>query len=582
VGAVAACALAASCPAAAKPPGFAPAVKLKDAAGGDEPRLAFTPDDRRFATANDANTGELEIYTSSDRGRSWARTPGTVPGQQGATIDTEIVATRTGRIVATELDAVGLTFVTGYSDDGGKTWTASQGTSLPDIDRPWMAVGPDDATTHQPRVYLLFHNLASGVAEHNMYVATSTDGGASFGPPVPLTLPGSQAYSDLQCADSGAPSSLNVNPKTGQIYAVWGTRTSPVGGCGAAVFGTVEANVVGETRIWTATSKDGSVGSWNDSLATDAGNKTVSASFEPAAIDRAGTLYVAYAETAHPYPDFAGAAIKYVYAPANLASWSAPKVVSPAGPVGHYDPSIVAAKPGELALAYYTGVPRAPGKDPAWYVRLALVHGATGAPRVEETQVSPIPAYAQSANAMGGSCSSGPEPGLENGFACDRASDDWALGIDSACRLTVVFPTVKNDAPGSDAGTFASTQRSGDTPCGTASAVGRDLARRIEIAHLGGHASRLRRQWRQHGPSLRAKTTRGTASGAIATVYRLDGRRRVLIARSTNGVSLGTHPRALRMRLAGDVDIVPGLYLSAVDATIAGVHVRRARTFRLR
>jgi len=158
-------------------------------------------------------------------------------------------------------------------------------------------------------------------------------------------------------------------------------------------------------------------------------------------------------------------------APANLASWSAPKVVSPAGPVGHYDPSIVAAKPGELALAYYTGVPRAPGKDPAWYVRLALVHGATGAPRVEETQVSPIPAYAQSANAMGGSCSSGPEPGLENGFACDRASDDWALGIDSACRLTVVFPTVKNDAPGSDAGTFASTQRSGDTPCGTASAV---------------------------------------------------------------------------------------------------------------
>ena len=65
-------------------------------------------------------------------------------------------------------------------------------------------------------------------------------------------------------------------------------------------------------------------------------------------------------------------------------------------------------------------------------------------------------------------------------------------------------------------------------------------------------------------------------------MYRLDGRRRVLIARSTNGVSLGTHPRALRMRLAGDVDIVPGLYLSAVDATIAGVHVRRARTFKLR
>ncbi|HEX8075097.1 MAG TPA: sialidase family protein, partial [Thermoleophilaceae bacterium] len=512
-GAATCVALLSCAPAAAKAPAFAPAVKLPGAGGRTEPRIAYTPAGRPFVISNDGDSGLATVYTTGDGGATWTRTPSTFPGQQAPTIDTEIVATGTGRLVATELDAAALTFVTGYSDDGGRRWSPSRGTSLPDIDRPWMAVGPDDPATHRPRVYLLFHNLASGIVEHNMYVMTSTDGGESFGAPVPLTLPGSQAYADLQCADSGAPSSLNVNPRSGQVYAVWGTRTSPVGGCGAAVFGTIEANVVGETRVWVATSGDGSLGSWKESLAADAGDKTVSASFEPAAIDRAGTVYVAYAETANPYPDFSRAAVKYVHAPADLSRWSAPKVVAPAGPVGQYDPSIVAGDGGQLALAYYKGEPRE-GRTPVWYVHAALVHGATAAaPTVEETRVSPIPAYAQSANDMGGSCSEGPEPGVENGFVCDRATDDWGLGLDPGCRLTVVFPTAGNDAPGSDEGTFASTQTGGGTPCpttGSSPLVGptrKELARRIKIAHLHGRAAGLEARWRRRGfVPLRAKT----------------------------------------------------------------------------
>lgn len=589
--AIAACAVLAPCVAAGKVPTFSAPVKLPGAAGRTEPRIAYAPANRPFVISNDAGGGLATIYTSPDGGATWAKTAATIPGQQAPTIDTEIVATRTGRLVATELDAAALTFVTGYSDDGGKTWKASQGTSLPDIDRPWMAVGPDDPATHQPRVYLLFHNLASGVAEHNMYVATSSDGGASFGAPVPLTLPGSQAYADLQCADSGAPSSLNVNPRSGQVYAVWGTRTSPVGGCGAAAFGTVEANVVGETRIWVATSKDGSLGSWKDSLATDAGDKTVSASFEPGAVDRAGNVYVAYAQTANPYPDFARATVKYVHAPADLSKWSAPQVVAAAGPVGHYDPSLVAGDAGQLALAYYTGVPR-PGKTPAWYVRLALVHGALGSgPKVEETQVAPIPAYAQSANDMGGSCAEGPAAGIENGFACDRATDDWALGMDAHCRLTVVFPTTKtnNDAPGADEGTFASTQRGGGTPCPSSGAApsrpGRkQLARRIKIAHIHGRAAGLDARFQGRGfVPLRAKTKPGVASGAVASLYRLTGGgRRVLVARSRGKVGLTTKPRTLRLRFVGEAHLVRGRYVSAVSARILGLQVVRARRFKLR
>jgi hypothetical protein len=307
-------------------------------------------------------------------------------------------------------------------------------------------------------------------------VQTSTDGGATFGAPVPVALPGSQAYLDLQCADSGAPSSLTVDRHSGRIYAVFGTRTSTLGGCGASVTGQPEANVVGETRIWVASSPDGSVGSWTDSLAADAGDRVVSASFETSALDAAGNVYVAYAQTARPYPDFSQADVRYVVSPAGGAHWSRPVVVTRGGPVGHYDPTIAAGDRGRVAIAYYEGAPRA-GKPPVWSVRDAVVHDAdTTRPGIEYGVVDPRPAYAQTADDMGGACSSGPLAGLENGFLCDRATDDWAVGLDSHCRIRVLYPMSVNTAPGAAPGTWVAVQRGAPTLCATAAAPARVVA----------------------------------------------------------------------------------------------------------
>jgi hypothetical protein len=414
-------------------------------------------------------------------------------------------------------------------------------------------------------------------------------------------MPGEQAYLDLQCADSGAPSALVVG-KGGRIYAVYGTRTSPAGGCGASITGTPEANVVGETRVWVATSPDGSVGSWQNHLAADAGDKTVSASFEPATVDRAGDVYVAYAETAHTYPDFSGAAIKYVSAGPDAATWSKPRVVAAAGPVGHYDPSIVAGDAGELALAYYEGVPRGTGADPAWFVRSARVSGArSSSPQIVESQVSGIPAYAQSPNAMGGSCSSGPLSGLENGLVCDRATDDWGIALDSQCFLTVTFPTVKNDAPGSDPGTFVSTQSGGSRACGAAPAnpalplpagtpagtteVGPPkLRRRLLIGHLGGRAAALAKRWKRLGyVYFAAKVSQGSASDGRGALYRRVHGKLRLVARSRKGVRLTTTAKTLQMPFVrGAAKVVRGSYLSVVTAKIAGERVTRARSLNLR
>src|SRR6185436_12416334 len=99
----------------------------------------------------------------------------------------------TGRLVASELDFGGINFRNSYSDDGGNTWVASGLLSeMADTDRQWFAVGPVDPTTGKNRVYLLFHNLATGFANHNMWVHTSDDGGETFGAPIPTTLPGDE------------------------------------------------------------------------------------------------------------------------------------------------------------------------------------------------------------------------------------------------------------------------------------------------------------------------------------------------------------------------------------------------------
>src|SRR5437588_6132153 len=209
-------------------------VKLKGGTQHSEPRVSVDTRGRRWVVTNDAATNDEVVYRSTN-GRMWSRTKTEPAGQNAASIDTDIIALPTGRIVSSELDYAGINFVVSYTDDGGKTWTQSQGARTSDTDREWLAYGPHN------HVYLMFHNLASGEASHNMYVQTSSDGGATFNPPVPITFPGSRAWADLQCADSGGPSNIFVNQKTGQIYAVWGSRHSAAGGCGAQP---PEANVV--------------------------------------------------------------------------------------------------------------------------------------------------------------------------------------------------------------------------------------------------------------------------------------------------------------------------------------------------
>jgi len=447
------------------PTGAAPetvTVKIAGADGGTEPRIAIAPDGKRWLVSN-AGGAEM-IYSSAD-GSAWKPTA-SQPQQSMASIDVDIVTTRTGRIIASELDFSGINFYTSYSDDGGKTWTSSSGTKLADQDRQWLAVGPDDPVTHQPRVYLLYHNLLSGAATHNMWVMTSTDNGATFGLPVPVTLPGDQAWLDLQCADSGGPSSISVDQKTGNVVVAWGTRSSPAGGCAAQPF---EINVVGATRVWTAHSPDGSLGSWTTSLAVDDSVKgnLVGMQLAPATIGRDGTVYLVYPESPNGYPDYDGAAIRVKWAPADLSHWSDAVTIAPQVQPGNVLPHIVAGDAGKIDVAWFAG--KKVGQKIAWYLKVAQSLDLFAAkPTFRMSYEGTNPTYTGTASELMGACSGNtPTAGAENGFACNRSTDVWGFALDHQCRYMVAWPTVKNTAPHNDRGTFATTQTSGPTVCAT-------------------------------------------------------------------------------------------------------------------
>ncbi len=472
-GTVAACALAAlattAAPSSGAPaPAFTTAL-LPASNGGTEPRITVARDGTPYVVTNAGDmagtvftyqVGFSTVFGSRDGGRSWQQR-GLLAGQTNPTIDVDIVALPTGRLVASEMDGPVLSFKTSYSDDAGKTWTDSTGlAALVDTDRQWFAVGPVDQDTGQPVVHFVYHNLYSGFGAHGVFIQTSRDGGASFGAPVPVTVPGDQAFSDLQCGD-GYPSSISVNPVTGQIYVAFiarGASPEVLGGCGASLTpGPAQINIITATRLWVATSPDGSLGSWRQSLAVDrtATGQVVAMQFAPLALDRAGNAYLVFPES-RDAQDMT-AAIKYVWAPPDLSRWSAPVTLAPLADAGNLLPQVVAGDRGRVAFAWLHG--RSQGTDPAaWRMHAAFVSDAMAPrPTITRAVVGGPVAYTGTAKALLGQCSAdGPAAGLLNGLTCGRAVDNYGIALGRNGRMLIVWSTEADTK-----GTFVSVQRTG-------------------------------------------------------------------------------------------------------------------------
>ena len=430
--------------AAAAVPAFT-TVQLPGTSGRAEPRASVTDDGLSYLATSGSDAKEA-VFRSTD-GLTW--TPVTTPPDQTEpTTDVDTTVLPSGRLVTVELDGAGINFITAYSDDKGVTWTSSLGTTFADTDRPWLAAGPDD------HVYLLLHNLFSGLANHNMYVSTSTDGGATFGPLIPVSIPTQQDYLDLQCGDSGGPSSIWVDQHTGKVSVSFGTRSSALGGCGAMP---TEVSTVATERVWVvsaAAADTQTPGAWVPSLAEDdtSTGQISGIQFSPGAVDDAGNAYVVYAESPGAYPDYDGASIKLVHSTDGV-TWSAPLTIAAGGGAGNFVPQLVAGDAGKVDVTYFHG-----NGDGTWVAEAAQVLDALDpSPVVSTVQLSKVQVETGDLSTLAGVCMSGPTTVL-NGVLCARATDDNGIALDACGRLLSTWPAQAGLA--TDA-TYVSQQTSG-------------------------------------------------------------------------------------------------------------------------
>jgi hypothetical protein len=302
-------------------------------------------------------------------------------------------------------------------------------------------------------------------------------------------LPGEQDWLDLQCADSGGPSDIFVDQHNGHVYVVFGTRSSPVGGCGAQP---VEVNVVAANRVWVVEAPAAGttkLKAWHGHLAVnDTGPPAhiTGMQLAPGAIDTAGNVYVAYPESVNDYPDYSGAAIKVVHAAStNLDHWSQPTTVAHSGDPGNVLPHIVAGAPGKIDVAWYHG-DAGPKNTIKWRSAVAQsLDALTAQPHWQSVQLSEVLAEPtdQDASALMGACMQG-ETATLNGFVCGRAADVYGVALDSCGQLLVTWPAqagLKTD------GTYVSQQVGGPglLPCKGASAGSRQPVASHGVAQPG-------------------------------------------------------------------------------------------------
>lgn len=245
-------------------PGFHAAVNLPGSNNGSEPSLAISSDGIRYPSWQ--SPGE---FAKSADGFNFTQSGITAIPDSGAAGDVTNAISYSGALyngqicgLPTELHSCIY-----RSLNGGATWTKQN--SLADnhpgaSDRPWIDVYPKNNTTatasdpNKDRVYLEFHTFSP---DDLVYVTTSTDGGATFGPAIPIETGTNSSIPDSGC--NTIPGGITVDQDTGKVYALWlsgnDTASNVLTGCNYSQIGPFN-------KAWVSVSSDGG-STWTSNLA---------------------------------------------------------------------------------------------------------------------------------------------------------------------------------------------------------------------------------------------------------------------------------------------------------------------------
>jgi len=437
--------------------------------GGGEPSIATGPDGRLFVSYP-AGSGPT-FFRSTSVGAKW--TKGAYADTQSG--DTSVNVDASGAVYQGNLngftgDPNMLQTDVYKSTDLGGHWTVGQGPVVQSnstnnpffVDRPWTdAWIPPGGTTNTARVYIEYHDFGPS----QIWVATSTDGGAHFGPPVDvITSPVAQAASFCNTVPGGV-KVVQTGAHAGRIYAAWlaaDAATNIGEGCNITMLQTFHT-------AWIAWSDDGGT-TWTDEQVFDGGiGHDASALFADLTLDNQGNPYVAFGDDlTHEVGQTTGDWNMYVMASqldaTGAPSWSGPFQANTSATKTNFFPAITAGNPGQVDVAYIGssseeptlpyGKPQ-PGGDPnaTWNVFFAQSLNLTSAaPTWTVTQVTPSPMH------QGDVCTLGI-------FCVDPSSNrnlldfiDVSVGTDG--RGHVVYT---NDISASAEGIYAANQTAGPT-----------------------------------------------------------------------------------------------------------------------
>jgi uncharacterized repeat protein (TIGR01451 family) len=210
-------------PAVAASPGFHAAVTVPGSPGGTESfvGIGFT------APQAGIRVQAWQIgakYNISPDGVNWNFTTAKIPGSSGGG-DVSSVVDAFGAYYIAEFcdDGTGLNPCVHKSTNGGTTWTTTSDANVVQnpVDRPWIDVYPKlgptatITSTSQTRVYVEYHTFSDG----QVWLNTSTNGGATFGPPTPAAVGTNSAIPDSNC--NTVAGGVYVDQRNGTAYALW-------------------------------------------------------------------------------------------------------------------------------------------------------------------------------------------------------------------------------------------------------------------------------------------------------------------------------------------------------------------------
>ena len=367
-------------------------------AGADGDRAPHRGRPRRRPLGRDQRRRRGRLRVARRRGRLQRKVPAKWP-QESATIDVDIVAMTwadAAAILASELDDGGLNFPTGYSDDGGKTWTESRGsTELADQDRQWFAVGPPRTADRDTAAGLPALPQPRRRGRPAQHVGRDVDRRRRDVRPAGADRAAGQRRLPRTCSartpaarrHHGQPEDRPHLRRSSRRARQRARRGVDAGGCGASVFGPLEFNIVNGTRVWVATRPTArrARGRTRSPSTTPTTGQVVSMQLAYGALDNEGNVYVAYPESpqALPGPRRRGGQARLAAArrrrQARRRAWSKPVDARPrrtrraamARTSCTSWPATRARSPSPTTRPRTAG--RKPARKPVWYTHVAAV-----------------------------------------------------------------------------------------------------------------------------------------------------------------------------------------------------------------